>query len=239
MLRAPSLEIIDPIPVELKASELAKNLKPPDKLGEQLVSLFETARPLIEPKAVYTTTRVVGFEDDLVHLENGDALKGIVLVDMLESGQEIIPYVVTIGPKLESEIKQEKNLLNSFLLDKIGNYALHKACAYLKSLAAERFGRGQSVSEFSPGTGTGELFGIEQQKPLFRLLDPATSIGVQLMPSLMMAPVKSESGILAATLFEYVACAHCSRRECESRSTAFIGAYQRIKSTRAQRPGNS
>jgi len=224
------LEVIDPVPLELKAAELAGSLKP-QKLSEELVSLFERTRPLIEPKAVYTTIQVIGFENDLVHLENGHALRGIILGDMLDRGQEVIPYVVTIGPKLESEISREKNLLHSFLLDKIGNYALHKACAYLKSLAAEKFG-GRSVSEFSPGTGTGELFGIEQQKPLFRLLDPATaSIGVQLTPSLMMVPTKSESGVLAATRDEYVACAHCPRQECESRSTAFIGEYQRIKST--------
>ena len=225
------MEVIDPVPLELKATELVGSLKP-QKLSEELVSLFERIRPLIEPKAVYTTIHVIGFENDLVHLENGHALRGIILGDMLDRGQEVIPYVVTIGPKLESEIRQEKNLLHSFLLDKIGNYALHKACAYLKSLAAEKFGSGRSVSEFSPGTGTGELFGIEQQKPLFRLLDPATaSIGVQLTPSLMMVPTKSESGVLAATRHEYIACAHCPRQECESRSTAFIGEYQRIKGT--------
>jgi hypothetical protein len=225
-----SLEVIDPVPLELKATELAGNLRP-QKLSEQFVSLFERARSLIEPKAVYTTIHVIGFESHLVHLENGHALRGIVLRDMLDRGQEIMPYVVTIGPKLESEISQEKNLLHSFLLDKIGNYALHKACAYVKSLAAERFGSGRSISEFSPGTGTGQLFGIEQQKPLFRLLDAATaSIGVQLTPSLMMVPVKSESGVLAATRHEYVACKHCPKQQCDSRSTAFMGEYQRIKS---------
>ena len=234
MLRAFSLEVVDPVPLELKTAELAVNLKP-QKLNEDFVSLFERARPLIEPKAAYTVIQVVGFDNDLVHLENGHALKGIVLGDMLDRGQEIMPYVVTIGPKLESEISREKNLLHSFLLDRIGNHALHKACAYLKSLAAERFGSGRSVSEFSPGTGTGELFGIEQQKPLFRLLDAATaSIGVQLTPSLMMVPVKSESGVLAATRHEYVACAHCPKQQCESRSTVFIGEYKRIKCTGTQ-----
>ena len=223
------MEVIDPVPLELDAAELAGNLKP-QRLSEEIVTLFERARPLIEPKAVYTTIHVSRFEDDLVYLENGHVLRGIILGDMLGSGQEIIPYVVTIGPKLESEISQEKNLLHSFLLDKIGNYALQKACACLKSLAAERFGNGRgSVSEFSPGTGTGELFGIEQQKSLFRILDPATaSIGVHLTPSLMMVPRKSESGVLAATRQEYIACAHCSR-QCESRSAPFVGNYQRIK----------
>jgi hypothetical protein len=227
-----SVEVIDPVPLKLDALELAGNLKP-QKLGEELITLFERARPLFEPKAAYTTIRVRGVENDLVYLENGHALRGIVLADMLDIGQEIVPYVVTIGPKLENEIGQEKNLLHSFLLDKIGNYALHKALAHLKAVAGEKFGIGRgsvSMSEFSPGTGTGELFGIEQQKPLFQILDEATtSIGVHLSPSLMMVPRKSESGLLAATRQEYIACAHCPRVQCESRSTQFMDEYQRIK----------
>ena len=223
------MKVIDPVPLELDAAELAGNLKP-QRLNEEIVTLFERARPLIEPKAAYTTIHVSGFEDDLVYFENGHTLKAIILRDMLDSGQEVFPYVVTIGPKLESEISLEKNLLHSYLLDKIGNYALHKVCTYLKSFAAERLGNERgSLSEFSPGTGTGELFGIEQQKPLFRMLDPATvSIGVHLTQSLMMVPRKSESGVLASTRQEYIACAHCPRH-CENRSIPFVGEYQRIK----------
>jgi hypothetical protein len=225
------VEVVNPVPLKLDAAELAGDLKP-QKLGEELVTLFDRVAPLIEPKAAYTTTCVSGFEDDLVYLENGHALRGIVLRDMLDFGQEIIPYVVTIGPKLEGEISKQKNLLHSFLLETIGNYALHKACGYLRSFAAERLGTGRSVSDFSPGTGTGELFDIEQQKPLFRMLNPATtSIGVHLTPSLLMVPRKSESGVLAATRQEYVACAHCPREPCESRSVPFVGEYQRVKQT--------
>ena len=223
------MKVIDPVPLKLDGAELAENLEP-RRLSEEAVKLLEKARPLIQPKAVYTSVRVSRFENDLVHLENGQALRGVVLADMLSAGQEIMPYVVTIGLKLENEISRTKSLLHSYLLEKIGDYALHKALAYLKSLAAERLARGPvSVSEFSPGTGTGELFGIEQQMSLFQILDgAASSVRVHLTPSLMMIPRKSVSGVLAATLREYVACAYCPR-QCESRSTLFVGEYQRTK----------
>jgi len=221
------VKVIDPVPLKLDGAELAGNLEL-RRLGEGVVKLFAEVRPLIEPKAVYTSVRVCGFENDLVRLENGQTLRGVVLADMLSNGQEVMPYVVTIGAKLENEISRTESLLHSYLLEKIGDYALHKALAYLKLLAAEKFAdRRMAVSEFSPGTGTGELFGIEQQKPLFQILDGATSsVGVHLTPSLMMIPRKSVSGVLAATLREYVACAYCPR-QCESRSTPFVGEYQR------------
>ena len=224
------MSVIDPIPVELDAAELTRRLKPP-KLTEELVQLLEKARPLIEPKAACTSIHVARCENDLVYVESGHALRGIVIADMLEAGQEIIPYVVTIGPRLETEIGKEKNLLHSYLLDMIGTYALHKAMSYVKSCETEVLGdeRG-AVSDFSPGTGTGALFGLEQQKPLFEILHQAVAtIGVHLSSSLMMVPRKSESGILAATQYEYVACAHCPRKRCDSRSTPFVGEYQRTK----------
>ncbi len=225
------MEVIDPVPLKLDAVELARDMHT-ERFREELVTLFGRALPLIEPKVVFTTTHVRGFENDLVNLENGHVLKGIVLADLLDSGQELIPYVATIGPKLENEISREKNMLQSFLLDKIGNYAVRKAGAHLKSLAAEKFGTGLgSVSEFSPGEpGDGELFGIEEQKPLFQILDPAAaSVGVHLSPSLMMVPKKSRSGVLAATRQKYNACAYCPQVRCEGRRMRFLAEYQRIK----------
>jgi len=84
---------------------------------------------------------------------------------------------------------------------------------------------GDKVSDFGPGEGTGELFGIEQQTVLFRILQPLKSIGVQLTPSYLMIPKKSESGVFAVTDEEYVACQYCPKK-CEYRETAFRGKYQ-------------
>jgi hypothetical protein len=214
------LEIINPIPLHLDPGELLQDLRS-QKLGEEMLALLPTAQLLIEPKAVYTKMKVISIENDRIQLENGHALSSVVLADLLERGQEILAYVVTIGPKLEEEAKQ-KSLFQSFLLDKMGNYAVNKACAYLKSRVANVLGN--VMSEFSPGSGTGELFSIEQQEPLFRILKPEASIGVRLSSSLMMIPRKSESGVFAATKEEYIPCEYCPRK-CESRRAPYKGAY--------------
>jgi hypothetical protein len=213
------LEIINPIPLHLDPRELLQDLRPP-KLGEEMLALLPTAQLLIEPKAVYTKMKVTSIENDRIQLENGHALSSVVLGDLLERDQEILAYVATIGPRLEEEAEQ-KSLLQSFLLDKVGNYAVNKACAYIKSHVASILGN--IVSEFSPGSGTGELFAIEQQEPLFRILNPEASIEVRLS-SLMMIPRKSASGVFAATKEEYVSCEHCPRK-CESRRALYKGAY--------------
>jgi len=217
------LEGIDPIPLQLNPNDLLRDLRPP-KLHEELLNLWPTAQSLIEPRAVYATMRVTAIENDCVQLGNHQFLS-IVLADLLEVGQDTLVYVVTIGSKLEEEAKQ-RGLLQSFLLDKIGNYAVNQTCRYIKSNIANRLG--SIISEFSPGTGTGELFAIEQQKPLFQILMPETSIRVRLSSSLMMIPRKSESGIFAATHEEYVSCEHCPR-DCESRQAPYADVYLRRK----------
>ena len=218
------MNVIDPIPVELDPIELLHTLKGRTQvMSIEILPLLEEARSIMEPKAVYSFTRVAEIKDDQVRLENGHALRSIVLADMLQTGQEIVPYVITIGARLEGVAREQRNLLHAYLLEKIADRALEKAGEYLRSHAGGRLG--PIISTFSPGSGTGELFAIDQQETLFSLLEPYRNVGVHLSSSHMMIPRKSVSGVIAATREEYVACAYCPRR-CESRRKPYQGTYQ-------------
>jgi len=197
-------------------------------MNDELSPLMEEARSLIEPMAVYSFLPVTNIDDDEVRLDDDFSLMSIVLSDMLEPGQEVVPFVITVGPRLEERAHADKNLLRSYLLEKVADHALGKAEDHLKSHTGRRLG--PVISAFNPGSGTGELFTIDQQEVLFKLLDPAKNLGVQLSSSFMMIPRKSISGIFAATREEYVSCAHCPK-ECESRKTPYRGKYQRAKKT--------
>jgi len=224
-----SLNVIDPVPVVLDPAELLHTLKGgTQRLSDELVSLMEETRSILEPKAVYSFVRVLHLSDDQVRLENGHALRSIVLGDMLEVGQEIVPHVITVGPKLEERAHEDKNLLHAYLLEKIADHALEKTRDYLRSYAGGRLG--PILSTFSPGSGTGELFTLEQQAALFSMLEPNKNVGVRLMSSYMMVPRKSVSGVFGATREEYVSCVHCPR-QCESRMRPYGGNYQRSRLT--------
>jgi hypothetical protein len=226
---ATSLNVIDPVPVVLDPAELLQTLKVGTRrLSDDLVSLMEDTKSILEPKAVYSFARVADLSDDQVRLDDGHVLRSIVLGDMLETGQEIVPHVITVGPKLEERAHEDKSLLHAYLLEKIAEHALDKARDYLKSYTGGRLG--PILSNFSPGTGTGELFALEQQPALFSMLEPSKNVGVHLTPGYMMVPRKSVSGIFAATREEYVACAHCPR-QCESRRRPYKGNYQRSRPT--------
>jgi len=218
------LETIDPVPVELDADVLRTMKGVTRRLSDELLPLLDQARSKIEAKAVYSVMRVKCLDKDQVLLENGCSLRGIVLVDMLQSGQDIIPHVITVGSKLESMASKEPNLLRAWFIEKVADYALEKALQYVRAQATKKLG--EVVSVFSPGSGTGDLFGLDQQHTLFKILDPANHIGVSLTSSCMMVPRKSVSGVFAATSEEYIACEYCPR-ECETRTRPFRGVSLR------------
>lgn len=223
-----SIEVLNPILVELDVEEFLQT-KGAEKLvkrlrNRQIAPLIQKCRQLVEPKAAYKFVKVMNIEKDEVRLNSGDVLKGIILGDMLEDEQTIVPCVATIGPRLEKQASEEAkhSIIRAWILERIGDYALSKTVAYVRSIVEERLG--SAVSSFSPGSGTGKLFGIEQQRILFRILEPHKNIRVRLTPSYLMVPRKSSSRIFAATRQEYVACQYCPRK-CEFRGNAFRGEY--------------
>lgn len=225
--RYPLVQVVDHIPVKYDEEELWRELHMERLKGQkkEIASLIEESRGLVKPKAVYTYLEVIRISGDCVYLEGGDVLKGLILADMLKPGQKVAPYVVTIGPKLEDRVSElsRGNVFLSFVLDKIGDHVLEIAEKNVKSLVEEALGG--KVSAFGPGEGTGELFGIEQQEVLFRILQPYPRIGVRLTPNYLMIPRKSVSGVFAVTDEEYIACEYCPK-ECEDRKSAFKGEYR-------------
>ncbi|MEM2027626.1 MAG: vitamin B12 dependent-methionine synthase activation domain-containing protein [Candidatus Bathyarchaeia archaeon] len=223
------MKVLDPIPVQLNLEEFMR-LPSTRRLREADVrQVMEKCRPLIEPKAVYTLLKVVSINGDEVLLSSGHTLKSIILSDMLKPEQSVAPYVVTIGSKLENHVSEttKYSILQAWIMERIGDYALEKTAAYIRSLIEKELG-GSAIS-FGPGTGTGKLFSIDQQETLFRILDPPRNIGVHLTSSYLMVPRKSISGVLATTEKEYVACQYCPRERCENRRKPFSGEYFAIK----------
>ena len=218
------MEVIDPIPFELDVDDLLETLGNRRIREKDVVPLVDECRQLIEPKAVYKFMQVTKINNSEIQVDNRYSIKSIILGDSLENNQTIVPYVVTIGSQLESNSSKESknNILKAFIMEQIADYAIDKARLYVSSLAKEKLGN--NINNFSPGTGTGRLFNINQQEVLFKIIDPTNTIGVRLMPSYLMLPRKSISGFFAATSREYVACEYCPRK-CEHRRKAYSGEY--------------
>mgnify|MGYP001125012042 CR=1 FL=1 len=217
--------VVNSIPVQIRAEDVLQTLRVRIQKQQEAMSVVQKGIEMISPRAVYTFAKVKSVEKAMVTLDVGQPIQSIVLADMLKPEQTVALFVVTMGESLEQEASREgkTSILNAWVLEQTGNYALGIASAHVKAQIEETL-RGK-VSSFSPGTGTGRLFGIEQQKVIFEILDPQTNIGVHLTPSFLMVPRKSVSGIYAVTNREYVACQYCPRERCGGRKKPFIGEY--------------
>ena len=223
-----SVQILEDIPVQYDLARLSKELQLERLRGriDEVDQLIEDSYELLDPKALYIYLQVQEISGFTVRLETGDIVNGAILTDKIKCTQTISPYVVTIGSRLEEMSSQlsNTNLLKAWLLDGIGNHALTIVLDYVQKIVEEKL-KG-TVSNFNPGSGSGEFFGVDQQKVIFRILSPEDKIGVRLTQDYLMIPRKSVSGIFASTEEKYIACQHCPRKKCDSRKVPFKGEYR-------------
>lgn len=218
--------MLDHIPLSFDWSEVARSchLDPGREEGEVLLLKLQGSSDLVEPKAIYSEVEVRDVFDGRILLEDGSWLESRLLAKKLTCAGRIFPYLITIGPRLEEQVRKlgSSNLLESWVLDKLGTYALR----LIREKVKERIERevGARVSKFSPGSTS--YWDIKQQEVLFHLLfarpQDEQEFGVTLTQSYLMIPKKSVSGIMGKTEREFVECEICPR-QCEERRKPYQG----------------
>ena len=104
------MQVLDCGPLKYDINELEKRFS--DILNYRKIDferLIEKTQGLVEPRAVYTYVEVAEIEGDNVHLRNGAKFKSIILGDLLKQGQNVAPYVATIGFRLDDELSKLVN----------------------------------------------------------------------------------------------------------------------------------
>jgi hypothetical protein len=213
------MEILETIPVELNMEQIKRRLhisRDQDlKLAKELV---EFSHGLFDAKAIYK----IGYIDEKFEESvtvDGLPFKSKVLRKNLDEVERVFPYVVTIGPKFETEMRDCPDLLKKYYLDIIGTLALTSARKHLEKHLKSKFAL-EKMSFMSPGSLAD--WPIEEQRPLFDLLgDVQNKIGVQLTDNFLMLPGKTVSGIYFPKEVSFFSCQLCPRKECMGRKAAY------------------
>ncbi len=150
--------------------------------------------------------------------------------DILSQSEALVLFCGTIGSEPEKMVKQqlrERNDLDGYLLDRLAAVAADGISHYL----AGKFSRKSQLVflPYSPGYCG---WSIEDQVALFSWLTPE-GIGVNLLPSHLMRPVKSVSGILIGVKpaihrfkLTYDCCQTCGTRSCTARMRTIKEKYE-------------
>jgi len=106
----------------------------------------------------------------------------------------VAAFVVTAGPELaQYAAERTGEPLRGWVLDAFGSWAAEAAAEALMHPLALRLAPDEDLTlRYSPGYCGMEL---EEQRAIFQLVE-ANSIGVSLLPSCLMQPIKSISGLV-------------------------------------------
>jgi hypothetical protein len=184
---------------------------------KMLHSLIKECESLVEPKIGFDTLKVNEIRKDSLLLENGEVLNCSILAEKICCKSGLVPYVVTIGGRLEQKVSQLgiKDMLQSFILDMLGNYTVRQIRKHLQDLISKE--RGYTVSSFTPGDTV--EWRLEELVKIVRILgedDLKKQVGITLTSSFMMIPRKSICGVMAQTEEEFINCRICPIK-CEYR----------------------
>jgi hypothetical protein len=218
------MPVIQDISIDLAEEDIVRALRldhprlESSRAGREMArELWREARPLLHPRAFFRPafietkgTEDVGIEGHLFHSR--------ILRKNLEPVEKVFPYVLTIGPDLETQAAGD-DLLHRYYLETLADMALGAASDAVDQRLRKQYGFA-TLASMSPGSLAD--WPITEQVPLFALLGEVESqIGVRLTESLLMLPRKSISGIFFPSEESFVSCRLCPRTVCQGRKAPY------------------
>ena len=149
---------------------------------------------LAKPASIQGNRAIHRIDEGRVHLEGGLSFNSLHLSALLEGADHIVVMCGTIGPALEEaavSLNAEGDILGAYLLDTYGSIAVNFLLQGMYERAMSEFPGLSATPTMSPGQLDWD---VGEQDTLFELIDPRR-IGVTLLPSSMMKPVKSATGV--------------------------------------------
>jgi hypothetical protein len=188
------------LPVEPSLAEIVRycgypdRQPPPAEVECSIAGTLADATSHLRPKGTYSVYPVTARSARSLSL-GGVTIHGQV-ARFLEEASRVAAFVVTAGRELSDLVAQDGRTggpLRGWVLDALGSWAAEAAAEALMRPLALRLAPDEALTlRYSPGYCGMDL---EQQQAIFRLVE-ADSIGVSLLPSRLMHPLKSVSGLV-------------------------------------------
>ena len=194
-----------------------------DDAQTDATDVFEQAKMLLKPKVLLKEMFISGHSrvNGLPSVRIEDVTFSGKALAVLDDIHRVVAYVATCGAEMEDFDLSSYDFLAPFWLDIVKSQAYGAAKRRLFSYCRENFGFTKPLS-LNPGSGNVDIWPIEQQQGLFKLLEYTEKINVRLTDSSLMVPNKSISGLMfASKTTDYESCAYCEREHCPTRRVPF------------------
>ncbi len=218
--------VLDSIPFHADREALAKRLRlsPDSDAWPEVLAMVEHAEAIGRPKALYGNGYIEERGDDYIVVD-GERFTSRVLRVNVGDAHRVFPFLATCGQELETWGEGLDDVLQSYWSEAIREAALRAASAALVEHLNATFAPGKT-SAMNPGSLAD--WPLQQQRPLFRVLgDTEALVGVRLLPSNLMVPSKTVSGMRFATEETFESCMLCPRPDCPGRRSPYDAQLHR------------
>jgi cobalamin-dependent methionine synthase I len=174
----------------------------------------------VEPRGAFAlyeiTDRTAG------SLAFGGAVVAGNVAEFLGTADREAVFVVTVGDavsKLAAEARLREDALSEWIIDAFGSWAAEEAADALMERIRSHVAENEALTlRYSPGYCG---MAMEQQQTLFKMVQ-AEAVNIRLLPSMLMYPLKSISGIVGLGPRDKVStyrapCDRCDRAGCHMR----------------------
>ena len=193
-------ETVLSLPIALRAGEILRSVGYPAGVSAPLHVRRSVEHALIEarrwlaPRGLYALYDIK--EQTQRSLQIGGATINGNIGEYLRGARRVAVFMVTAGSEITRRAGlacQRGDAFEGLALDAIGSWAAEAAAGALQDRLARHLRPGESFTlRYSPGYCGMDL---TQQQTLFALA-PAGEVGITLLPSFLMQPLKSVSGIV-------------------------------------------
>lgn len=193
---------------------------PAPRIAEQIAGIIAEALKCLHPRGVYALYKV---SSRTAHsLKLADTTISGNIGEYLEAAGRVAVFAVTAGEEishLAETAAKNGDAFSSLVMDAAGSWAAEAAADALMLRVRQHLHPGEELTlRYSPGYCGMEL---GEQRKLFQLVQ-ADLVGVTLMPSMLMHPLKSISGLVGLAPIEAVSryhspCDLCPRTGCPMR----------------------
>lgn len=216
-----SLIIIDEFQVQFNPEAIAAKMgsRRSAKVEKTIATLAREAQAVARPVAGAKMSSVTLLSDEQSSLD-GIAFSSALLREKLEGLGRAFPFLASEGRELTEWAGTYRGSERIFA-DSLEKEALYQVRERLEAAILEKYGL-EMISAMNPGSL--RIWPIMEQAPLFQLLGPLPErLGIKLLPSFMMEPQHSVSGIFFQTSTKYHNCQLCPKEECPNRKAPYTG----------------
>jgi len=211
---------------EITFDEILEKLHLPSdsEYVDELMFVYNKAINVASPKALYARLPVSEISDNSVRV--GDTnFTSTTLAKRLREHEYVFAYIATCGAELDTFLEKGNNVLQDYALDVIKEHILFDCKRQFDEYLIKEYEL-KGIAGMTPGSGTQQLWAIEELKPLFAEIgDVENQIGVILTDSCLMLPNKTIAGIIFDSDKPFISCTFCPRKNCEKRQAEFSGNF--------------